>query len=576
MDFGSSLAVELVAEVVIRTVEIGFHVIQNSQLYIEEEESFRLRLRIQIGIWQAIDAKLRESKIKELIRPEDVLTYYDIMKILHKLMQKWVERKCQSVTAKTDLLKKTSVTELGKEVEKRDLLKPLSDREKERNWSAWLRVKEEVAWAVWRKERNEKLLAEIEFWGGRLDKFSSWTIPNMLIQATNEDIAIVADSRLNRTNFKGQLMLAKSASTTIAAIAGLSIKEEGPFIIEDERITMLERGFVRSPTPGPQITDKDIALERERRSDLGGIERRQWVKFKAMDGTERDAIIEFKARPSHEDARFLFGDQYVTNEVARLIRTLRTAAQKPDTFRVLYCEGWYEARDHLGLIYRLPSGFNDLRCESLGNILLKLEYKELLQRNLENRLRLATSLAWTLFEFHSVNWVHKAFNPDNILLFGDMIQEDKTKPAKLKFEWSSPYLAGFDSSRSTTDESGKLDFRAQWTVRLYTHPERQLGYKRYEKIHDIYSLGVVLLEIGRLGSFMEERRSEKLNRASPSQLKVLFVEEAKSLQSVLGTAYEEVVLACLNGEFSEPKNDYLLSGEFRSRVCEKLSQIKIS
>ena len=259
MDFGSSLAVELVAEIVVRTAEIGWHVIQNSRLYIVEEESFRLRLRIQIGIWQAVEAKLRESKIKKLIRPEDVSTYYDIMTTLHGLMKKWVERKCQSVPDKTNLLEKTSVTELVKEIEKRDLLKPLSDSEKARNWSAWMRVKEEVAWSVWRKERNEKLVLEIEFWGGRLDTFSSWTIPTMLTQATKEDIAIIADSRLNRTNFKGQLMLAKSASTTVAAIAGLSVAEEGPFIIEEERITMLERGFVRPPTPGPQNTDKDLA-----------------------------------------------------------------------------------------------------------------------------------------------------------------------------------------------------------------------------------------------------------------------------------------------------------------------------
>ena len=573
---GSSLAVELVAEIILKTINIGIHVIQNSRLYQSEDETIRLRLRIQIGIWRAIDAKLRESEIKKRIRPVDVATYYDIMKTLHKLMHKYVERKCQPGKTKTDILKSTSAAELSKEIEERDILKPLSEGEKAQNWGFWLRLKEEVAWTVWRKEKNERLVMEIEFWGTKLDSFSSWTIPSMFPQPTKEDIAIIADSRLNRTNFKGQLMLAKSASTTVAAIAGLSVTEEGPFIIGEDRITMLEKGFVKPSTPGRQLTEEDIALERERRTELGGIERRQWVKFKAMDGTEKLAIIEFKARPSPEDARFPLGDQYITNEVARLIRTLRTAAQKPETFRVLYCEGWYEAKDHLGLIYRLPSGFTNLKCESLGNILLKQKYKELLQSDLENRLKLAKSLAWTLFELHSVNWVHKSFNPDNILLFGDEVQEDKTKPAELKFDWSSPYLAGFDSSRSTTDESGRLDFRAQWTVRLYTHPNRQLGYERYEKIHDIYSLGVVLLEIGRLGSFMEERRSDKLNKAAPSQLKGIFVEEAKSLRTVLGTAYGEVVLACLNGEFSDPKDDYLLSGEFRSQVCEKLSLIKIS
>lgn len=569
-DFGSSFAVELVAAVAVKVIKIGWHVLQNARLYLHEEEKFRLRLRVQVGIWQAIDAKLSEREIKERMRPQDIVTYYGVVKELHGLMRKYVERKCKASKEKDGLLKETSAKELIEKWEEGDILKPLTEEQKEENMGYWLRLKDETAWAVWRKDKKEKLIVEIEFWGALLDKFSSYTLPSMFPQPTKENIAMIADSHLDKTSVKAQVMLAKSIDTTTTQISGLSLAEQGTFILGRDRITFLNGGFLRSPTPGPEITPHEIALERERRSDLGGVERRQWVKFKAADGNTSDAIIEFKARPSQEDARFPLGKKFLTKEIVSIIRTLRTAAQTPETFRVLYCEGWYEAEDHFGLVYRLPPGGKQLKCESLGNILLDQGYKTLLERDLENRLKLAKALAWTLFQLHSVNWVHEKINPDNILLFGKEVS-----PGNVQFDWSCPYLVGFDSSRSTAGVSGKLDFRGQWTARLYTHPDRQLAYERYNKIHDIYSLGVVLLELGRLGGFMEETKNEKLKK-TPHQLKEMFVNEAMSLQKILGKAFTGVVLTCLNGQFMDRDDEYLLSGEYRTYVCEKLDQIKIS
>jgi serine/threonine protein kinase len=175
-----------------------------------------------------------------------------------------------------------------------------------------------------------------------------------------------------------------------------------------------------------------------------------------------------------------------------------------------------------------------MKCESLGNILLHEEYRFLMESDLSNRLKLARALAWTIFELHSVGWVHKSFHPNNILLFGE-----QNASQEVEFDWSSPYVVGFDSSRANTGVSGKLDFRAQWANRVYTHPDHQVNeYTRYQKFHDLYSLGVVLLEIGMLQSFLGNRDNE-WTRAAPEKLKELFVEKAQVLKPVLGKIYAD-------------------------------------
>jgi tRNA A-37 threonylcarbamoyl transferase component Bud32 len=69
-------------------------------------------------------------------------------------------------------------------------------------------------------------------------------------------------------------------------------------------------------------------------------------------------------------------------------------------------------------VYRLPLIDGQCRYESLGNVIIFEGYRELLRRDLGDRLR---ALAWTMFELHSVDWVHGSLHPDNILLFGEEV-----------------------------------------------------------------------------------------------------------------------------------------------------------
>lgn len=60
----------------------------------------------------------------------------------------------------------------------------------------------------------------------------------------------------------------------------------------------------------------------------------------------------------------------------------------------------------------------------------------------------------------------------------------------------SPYLVNFEYSRPETAMT-KYDFDNDLERNLYRHPDRQ-GHPKtsFSKLHDIYALGVVLLEIG--------------------------------------------------------------------------------
>lgn len=123
--------------------------------------------------------------------------------------------------------------------------------------------------------------------------------------------------------------------------------------------------------------------------------------------------------------------------------------------------------------------------------------------------------------------------------------------------------------------SGQSNSKPEWKTQLYTHPASQHGDNEpNQKISDIYSLGIVLLEIGKLASFMGEDVRNEFRTMKPGQLKDVFMREAEGLIAAMGKAYMEAVLVCLSGTFGDADR-HGLAGEFRRRVCGKLDLIRI-
>lgn len=107
---------------------------------------------------------------------------------------------------------------------------------------------------------------------------------------------------------------------------------------------------------------------------------------------------------------------------------------------------------------------------------------------------------------------------------------------------------------------------------LYRHPERQgIPIESFKPIHDIYALGVVLLEIGLWRPAISMDPDGWKNEDNPFAFKDKFVARTKAIGSLpfaAGRAYAEVVRLCLQGDFPSPESS--LGSDFRRLVVDEL------
>ncbi|KAI0905984.1 hypothetical protein F4823DRAFT_608899 [Ustulina deusta] len=114
--------------------------------------------------------------------------------------------------------------------------------------------------------------------------------------------------------------------------------------------------------------------------------------------------------------------------------------------------------------------------------------------SLNLRLDLCYQLSRAVLNTHTLGLVHKNIRPENIAIIRD------TAPVQVGGFQGLPataYLTGWQYARQV--EHGVTNFSNDITVekRIYQHPDRQLptAEKEYSMAHDVYSLGVCMLEI---------------------------------------------------------------------------------
>ncbi|OKO92280.1 hypothetical protein PENSUB_12842 [Penicillium subrubescens] len=242
----------------------------------------------------------------------------------------------------------------------------------------------------------------------------------------------------------------------------------------------------------------------------------------------------------------------------------RLTKSNPLEFGLLSCKGYMKHRhqpsnraegDSFTLLFRVPSRFFQPR--TLRSRLMKLKPTD----SLTDRFNLANELARAVSCVHAFGFVHKNIRPETILLLTNA--ESCTESA---------FLIGFDSFRMA---SGKTLRKGEisWERCLYQHPNRigNSASEDYIMQHDIYSLGVCLLEIGLwepLVTYEDENMPLPRNGTSPPALRASFLEEGRDsyifkdqllslargeLQRRMGTRYSEVVVTCLT--CLDPENE---------------------
>jgi hypothetical protein len=255
-------------------------------------------------------------------------------------------------------------------------------------------------------------------------------------------------------------------------------------------------------------------------------------------------LIEWKSYASCTDYDSIVEAE---QQVEGLVKLL-SFSKKPRPMKVLDCFGYfqYEDPDHrfFGFLYAFPPN-SDLNSSpvSLNELLLDMTRpkRSYTLPSLPQRVRIAQSLAITILELHNAEWLHKGLNSQNVVFF-------YTSGKVLDF--SSPFVSGFEYARPDKASAASFDVRGS-PMDIYRHPALigpfPPGQKRprYEIKHDIYSLGLVLLEIGLWQQLAIFRKAGTKPADFFKLVKQLAIQE---LPHRVGDIYRDVVLSCIEGK----------------------------
>jgi len=247
-------------------------------------------------------------------------------------------------------------------------------------------------------------------------------------------------------------------------------------------------------------------------------------------------------------------------------------------FRILSCSGFYHdpGRDSCGLVYEYPSMTtppSQLKFTTLKAGLDQHYRKPLPRFELGNRFRLAKDLAVSLLKFHEAGWLQKNISSFNIGFF-----HLETEPWVRGMD--KPYFLGYLNSRPN-EPSAFTQYIEDPQERDYQHPDylKGRGKVRYRSRFDYYSLGLVLLEIGR----WESLQKMSATRGSPEEMREKLVnDKVPRVGQNVGSIYEDVVRLCLSDEFKpaeDRKNrttdDAELHLRFSDRVVNQLARCTV-
>lgn len=165
------------------------------------------------------------------------------------------------------------------------------------------------------------------------------------------------------------------------------------------------------------------------------------------------------------------------------------------------------------------------------------------------RFFLPRKLAEAVYHVHEQNLVHKCIRPESILLFEP---EGNNPEVKYPRTIGLPVISDWQHARRTKDASRRQAFW-DWTMAMYQHPERQAdpsttAASRYNIGHDIYSLGICLLEIGLWHTFIIYNDSEPGYSTLLAETKAEWKAENSDGQSLTEAEIEQRVFIHLAGD----------------------------
>ncbi|KAI0858828.1 hypothetical protein F4860DRAFT_484886 [Xylaria cubensis] len=236
--------------------------------------------------------------------------------------------------------------------------------------------------------------------------------------------------------------------------------------------------------------------------------------------------------------------------------------------RLLRVESYFYHRDLKQFIFIHVSPFPVVSTMNLEDA-IKQDCFPNTEATLHGRFTLALKLAEAVFFLHTAGFVHKNITSSSVVA----LQRLGSASTSL----DDCYLMGFDLIRGVDGKTSKEgavinnneEGRSIWEFDIFQHPDRLSGKDslRYTKTYDVYSLGVVLLEIGSWEPLIEIATG--LNENDRSHWTVELLEAASILGPKTGGRYQRLVAWCLGVDGSE----VVTEGMFVEHVLDPLEEI---
>ncbi|KAE8362767.1 prion-inhibition and propagation-domain-containing protein [Aspergillus caelatus] len=448
----------------------------------------------------------------------------------------------------------------------------------------------EVARLTAEQETNEKSLnhwlRQVELEQKRLSSKLSWaTIRGDRMTSCLHSLTTTIDNLISLTSERTQREILRKVNLVYAELVlvhnsvdklgqlfhALSSAEKGFTLtrLAHFKAAMKERQAKSSFHPKSQLSKDSVDL-----LDLIDQDERWMARYEDRNGF----WVEWKNYPTGNTSQGPTKEEIERFIIQELVDLL--AEEDSYAIQVPQCIGYVDDHprsDRFCLLYKYPKGATtDARVRTLLSL-----FRDPQRPDLADRIELARAVAQTLYYLHTVGWLHKALRSDNILFF-----EEPNEGV----EYSTPYVSGFDDARPSGQDQMSQVAGAKEGLEYYQHPDTLTGFKDegrkpFRATFDVYSLGIILIEIAHWKPLREILRGSAVR---PWEVRDTLFREPRWLQDIgfaVGRAYEDVVRTCLQGwtslgadgvEETSTEGALHLMTNFEMMVLEKLHNIQVS
>ena len=384
-----------------------------------------------------------------------------------------------------------------------------------------------------------------------------------------------------------------------------------------------------SPMADGRQRMSDMASFKAKMVTPARISRRFQASWRNLDGS--DYVLESSQGPrtlamSQRDQQVVFIEwqSYIgragqpnklAEEQIHELGDFLSVPNRPRDLRILDCIGLFndQAHSRYGMVYHLPWYMRDLtrhiRPEELGHVCKPTSLTHLLGDavlDLGIRFLLAKSFMYSIVVLHTCGWLHKNIRSSNIFFFPARPADNKSFNNRQR-DIARPYIMGYGLSRPDDVpitlqrnevsvgpvysrnhafkevETASSRQQSMWheaddelisrsRINIYQHPDKDADpARRFRHSYDIYSLGLVLLEIGLWQSIQKYENTEWAD--AYAFRKHLLETRVPALWASCGSIYGGVVKDCLT-----MSTDISLEDEEGRRlawsIAERLNQCK--